>query len=160
MRKERRHKMNLLLQPALQLKLPAILLIVTLGFAALQVAHTQFAYGKLFEIVLEEAGRPPFLENLLREQTGDYIEVTSAFTLMYILVVVILSVAYAHRMIGPMVPLRRQIEALKNGDYGARVKLRKRDAFSEIAEDLNELAQVLEEHDKARASSAQEPGEA
>ena len=146
----RRHKMNLLLQPALQLKLPAILLIVTLGFVALQVAHTQFAYGKLFEIVLQEAGRPPFLEDLLREQTGDYIEVTTAFTLLYILVVVALSVAYAHRMIGPMVPIRRQIEALKNGDYSARATLRKRDAFSELADDLNELARMLEEHGKGR----------
>ncbi len=160
MGRERRHKMNLLLQPALQLKLPAVLLIATLGFAALQVAHTQFAYGKLFDIVLAEAGRPPFLENLLREQTADYIEVTSAFTFVYILVVVILSVAYAHRMIGPTVPLRRQIEALKNGDYSARVALRRGDAFSEMAEDLNELAQVLEEHGKEREPSAQGLGEA
>jgi HAMP domain-containing protein len=146
----RRYKMNLLLQPALQLKLPAILLIVTLGFVALQVAHTQFAYGKLFEIVLQEAGHPPFLEDLLREQTGDYIEVTGALTVLYILVVIALSVAYAHRMIGPMVPIRRQIEALKNGDYRARVTLRKRDAFNELADDLNELAHMLEEHGKGR----------
>jgi HAMP domain-containing protein len=157
---QRRHKMNLLLQPALQLKLPAILLIVTLGFAALQVAHTQLAYGKLFEIVLEEAGRPPFLEDLLREQTGDYIEMTLALTVLYISVVVLLSVGYAHRMIGPMVPIRRHTEALKNGDYSARVTLRKRDAFSELAKDLNELAQVLEEQEKTREPSAQAPGDA
>ena len=157
---QRRHKMNLLLQPALQLKLPAMLLFVTLGFAALQVAHTQFAYGKLFDVVLEEAGRPPFLEDLLKEQTGDYLEVTSALTLVYIFVVLVLSVAYAHRMIGPMVPIRRQTEALKNGDYSARVTLRKRDAFSELAEDLNELARMLEENEKTQASSAQTPGQA
>jgi methyl-accepting chemotaxis protein len=160
MRRERRHKMNLLLLPAMQLKLPVILLIVTLGFVALQVVHTEFAYGKLFEIVLEEAGRPPFLEKLLREQTGDYVEVTGALTLLYILVVVILWLAHGHRMIGPVLPLRRQIEALKNGDYGARVRLRKRDAFKEIAEDLNQLAQVLEEHGKEREPTAQGSGEA
>ena len=156
----RRHKINLLLQPALQLKLPALLLIITLGFVALQVAHTQFAYGKLFDIVLEEAGRPLFLEDLLRDQTGDYLEVTGAFTVLYIVVVVILSVAYAHRMIGPMVPIRRQIEALKNGDYSARVTLRKRDAFGDLAADLNELTRMLEEHGKEREPSAQASGEA
>jgi hypothetical protein len=118
--------MNLLLRPTLQLKLPAVVLIVTLGFVALQVAHTQLAYGKLFDVVFEEAGRPPFLKDLLREQTHDYLEVTTVLTLVYIFVVVIVSVAYGHRMIGPMVPLRRQTEALKNGDYGARVTLRKR----------------------------------
>lgn len=157
---QRRHKMNLLLRPALQLKLPAILLIVTLGFVALQVAHTQFAYGKLFEIVLEEAGHPPFLEELLRAQTGDYIEVTTVLTLLYILAVVSLSVTFAHRMVGPMVPIRRQTEALKNGDYKARVRLRKRDAFSDLAEDLNELAQMLEEHEKSREPTAEASGEA
>jgi methyl-accepting chemotaxis protein len=159
MGENRRYKMNLLLQPALQLKLPALLVIITLGFVALQVAHTQFAYGKLFEIVLEEAGRPPFLEDLLRDQTGDYLEVSGAFTVLYFLVVVILSVAYAHRMVGPMVPIRRQIEALKNGDYSARVTLRKRDAFGELAEDLNELTRMLEEHGKEREPSAQASGE-
>jgi methyl-accepting chemotaxis protein len=160
MRRQRRRKMNLLLQPGMQLKLPVILMIVTLGFVALQVAHTQFAYGKIFEIVLKEAGRPPFLEKLIREQTGDYVEVTSALTLLYIVVVVILWLAHGHRVIGPMVSLQRQIEALKNGDYGARVRLRKRDAFEEIAEDLNELAQVLEEPGKEREPSAQGPAEA
>jgi HAMP domain-containing protein len=160
MGKERRRKINLLLQPALQLKLPLLLLAVTLGFAALQVAHTEFAFGKLFEIVLEEAGHPPLLEGLLRDQTGDFIEVTGALTVLYVLVVMILSVAYAHRMIGPTVALRRQVEAMKNGDYDARVTLRQRDAFSELAEDLNELARVLEEHEKLRGPSAQTPGEA
>jgi methyl-accepting chemotaxis protein len=160
MGKERRRKTNLLLQPGLQLKLPLLLLIITLGFAALQVAHTQFAYGKLFEIVLQEAGRPPFLEDLLRDQTGDFIEVTGALTVLYVLLIIVLSVVYAHRMIGPTVALRRQIEAMKNGDYDARVTLRQRDAFSDLAEDLNELARVLEEHEKLRGPSAQTPGEA
>jgi HAMP domain-containing protein len=160
MGKERRRKMNLLLQPALQLKLPLILLIVTLGFGALQLAHTQFAYGKLFDIVLKEAGSPPFLEDLLRDQTGDFIEVTSVLAVLYVLVIVILSVVYAHRMIGPTVPLRRHVEALKNGDYTARVLLRKRDAFSELAEDLNELSRILEEHGKEREPSAHTTGEA
>jgi methyl-accepting chemotaxis protein len=160
MGEQRRYKVNLLLQPALQLKLPVILLLVALGFVALQVAHTQIAYGKLFEIVLEEAGRPSFLEDLLRDQTDDYLEVTTAFTLLYMFVVVILSVAYAHRMVGPMVPIRRQIEALKNGDYSARVTLRKGDAFCELAEDLNELARMLEEQGKEREPSAQASGEA
>ncbi|HEY5657539.1 MAG TPA: hypothetical protein VIY27_07090 [Myxococcota bacterium] len=151
---QRRRKINILLKPALQLKLPAILLLVTLGFAALQAAHTQFAYGKLFEIVFKEAGHPTFLQDLLRAQTTDYIEVTAALTILYALVVIVISVGYAHRMVGPSVPLQRHIEALKNGDYASRVKLRKHDAFEELAENLNELARMLEEHEKGRAPSA------
>jgi signal transduction histidine kinase len=85
---------------------------------------------------------------------------TLVFTFVYIFAVLLLSVGYAHRMIGPMVPIRRQTEALKNGDYSARVTLRKRDAFSELADDLNELAQVLEEQEKTREPTAQAPGEA
>ena len=40
------------------------------------------------------------------------------------------------------------MEALKNGDYGGRVHLRDGDAFQDLAEDLNELAALLERNEK------------
>jgi hypothetical protein len=153
----RRRKVNLLLQPALQLKLPVFLLIITLGFAAFQVAHGYFAYNRLFETVLKEAGQPPMLEELLRGQTRDFLEVSAELVVAYIAVVILLSVTYAHRMIGPTVAFRRQVEAMKNGDYAARVHLRKGDAFTELGDDLNELAGILERGDHKPDSSGPPP---
>lgn len=61
----------------------------------------------------------------------------------------------SHRLFGPTVPIRRHIARLRAGDYGSRIKLRKRDEFKIIAEELNLLAETLQEretisHRKAR----------
>ncbi|MDH3519042.1 MAG: hypothetical protein OEM49_01175 [Myxococcales bacterium] len=150
MAQQRRRTINLLLQPALQLKLPIFLLVVTLAFTALQLVHIYVAYNQLYDTVLKEAGQPPFLEDLLREQTKDFLEVTVELAFAYILVVLAFSVSYAHRMIGPTVAFRRHVEALKNGDYRSRIALRKRDAFGDLADDLNELADILERDGQKR----------
>jgi HAMP domain-containing protein len=55
---------------------------------------------------------------------------------------------YSHRIYGPTVALRRHIDNLKQGNYQARIRLRKHDELKNIAADLNSLAKILEE--KAR----------
>ncbi|MGE0633793.1 MAG: HAMP domain-containing protein [Pseudobdellovibrionaceae bacterium] len=50
----------------------------------------------------------------------------------------------SHRIFGPVVAIRRQLENLNSGRYEARIKLRKTDEFHEIAEDLNRLAETLQ----------------
>lgn len=50
---------------------------------------------------------------------------------------------YSHRIFGPEVSIRRQIDALCKGEYDKRITLRKRDEFKEVADDLNRLAEIL-----------------
>lgn len=50
----RRRLVNLRVWPGLQLKLPVGLLMITLAFSALFLAHTNKAYGTLFAVGLEE----------------------------------------------------------------------------------------------------------
>ena len=54
------------------------------------------------------------------------------------------------RVVGPVVAFQRQVEALKNGDYQSRVRLREKDCFDDLAQDLNELASLLERDEKRR----------
>ena len=46
----RRKAQNMLLRPGLQLRLPAYLLLLTLGFLGLLAAHTYEVYGRLFTL--------------------------------------------------------------------------------------------------------------
>ncbi len=148
-----RTRTNMLLDPALQLKLPLVLLIVTLVYAAFQIGHSYYAFHELFDDVFVEAGKPQFLKDLIREQTRTYIVLSAEIAVGYLLLVAVLSATYVHRMIGPIVAFRRHIEALKNGDYHSRVRLRKGDAFWEMLNDLNELAQRLEREGKREPSN-------
>ena len=87
------------------------------------------------------------------EQTATFVQLSAQVVIAYLLVVGVLSATYIHRMIGPIVAFRRHIEALKNGDYRSRVRLRKGDAFQDMLNDLNELAALLEREDEKRERS-------
>ena len=69
---------------------------------------------------------------------------SAAILSIWALVVTGLCIGYSHQLIGPVVALRRQIQALNGGNYRARTKLRKSDtAFLEMANDLDDLAKTL-----------------
>jgi HAMP domain-containing protein len=55
----------------------------------------------------------------------------------------VVSAIYTHRLIGPAIPLLRHVKALQAGRYTHRVSLRKYDAYTELAEALNQLAESL-----------------
>jgi hypothetical protein len=148
-----RTRTHVLLNPALQLKLPLVVLVVTLVYVAFQVGHSYYAFNDLFSDVFTEAGKPAFLEDLIQQQTATFIEVAAEVTIAYLLLVAGLSITYVHRMVGPMVAFRRHIEALKNGDFRSRVRLRKGDAFLYLVKDLNELAEILEIEERRKPSN-------
>jgi hypothetical protein len=129
-------------QPMTQLKLPAYLLVATLACGAVFAWQSQAAYERMYELVISEV--PETYVVMIREQTHDFAVVSASILAGYMLLVAGLCIGYSHRLIGPVVALRRQIQALKDGNYRARTKLRKSDtAFLEMGADLDELATIL-----------------
>jgi len=134
-------------QPMTQLKLPAYLLIATLVCGAIFAWQSQAAYERMYDLVISEV--PETYVVMIREQTHDFAVVSASILAGYILVVTGLCIGYSHRLIGPVVALRRQINALRDGNYRARTKLRKSDtAFLDMAADLDELAKTLGSADR------------
>jgi hypothetical protein len=134
-------------QPMTQLKLPAYLLIATLVCGAVFAWQSQSAYERMYDLVISEV--PASYVVMIEEQTHDFAVVCASILAGYILVVTGLCIGYSHQLIGPVVALRRQIQALKDGNYRARTKLRKSDtAFLDMADDLDELAKTLGRADR------------
>ncbi|GMR05405.1 MAG: hypothetical protein BMS9Abin24_222 [Thermodesulfobacteriota bacterium] len=50
----------------------------------------------------------------------------------------------SHRVVGPMYRFEKAVEELKAGNYGLRIRIRKRDEFKEMETLLNGLAETLE----------------
>ena len=131
------------LEAGTQLRLPAYLLLLTAGFGALFALNGYHAYGRIFEATLSMAA--PAMEELIRQQSDNFLITSVSIGVGYLLTTLVLCVGYLHRVIGPTVPLRRQIHALLEGDYSARVQLRASDAaMAGMADDLNDLARALE----------------
>jgi HAMP domain-containing protein len=142
---ERRKARNLLLSPTLQLKLPLYILLLSCTFLlfALLLGYTYF--DQLYIMMVENTEQGQYLQNAIGQQTGNFIEVSITLLLMYIILMVAITVLYTHRIIGPTIPLARHIRALKEGLYSHRVNLRKQDELKELAVELNELAEILEQ---------------
>jgi len=129
-------------EPMTQLRLPAYLLIATLACGALFAWQSHAAYERMYELVISEV--PETYALMIREQTHDFAVVSATILAGYVLVVTGLAIGYSHRLIGPVVALRRHIQALKDGNYRSRTKLRQSDtAYLEMANDLDELAKIL-----------------
>ena len=128
--------------PFAQLKLPVYLLILTLAFGALFAWHSTAAYERLYGLVISSI--PESHRVLLLDQTRDFAIVSATILTGYALFVLGVCLAYTHGLLGPLVALRRHVQALKDGEYGSRVELRESDrAYLDVAQDLNDLAQSL-----------------
>ncbi len=115
--------------------------------------HTHSAYAKLYEMVMTSV--PESFQEQIAYQTQDFSIVGAAILGGFVLVMVGFCIAYTHTLLGPTVPLRRQVQAMKDGNYQARNKLRQSDAAHQgLADDLNELASILQ-HTQKSAGSAQ-----
>jgi methyl-accepting chemotaxis protein len=68
--------------------------------------------------------------------------------LAIMVVVIVLGIVMSHRIAGPVFRIAADIDRVLSGERGVRVSLRRRDAFEELAEKVNEL---FEHIDDARA---------
>lgn len=143
--RERRRSLRLH-KPGFQLKPAIAILLLTASFLLLLGAAA--AGGFMRPLASVFANQPPSLALLMEKAAEDFAIVTSVTSLAYVLCVLAVCLIYSQRIFGPAVAFRRHVEALKNGDYAARVHLRNGDAFTDLERDLNELAEILEANAK------------
>ena len=137
-----------LLQPSLQLKFPIYAVLLTILFLVSVTSVLYLAFGNLFLEILEESPWSNYHSNAIQNQASAAISVVLVCTLAYAILVVIFSVILTHRLVGPIVAFERQIKAFKQGSFSARTTLRKHDEFKNIARELNELGEILEENSR------------
>jgi len=92
--------------------------------------------------------------NMYRANSGEQTHLIVAFIAVSITLIVELLVsipiAYyfgirqSHRVVGPMIRLKRTLEVIGQGDYSQRITLRKGDALIELANQINKMAENLE----------------
>ena len=140
------------LQLGAQIRLPLYLLIITTVFVSVFAWHTHSAFAKLYAMVMTSV--PESYQEQVLSQTQDFSIVGAAILGGFVLAMLGFCIAYTHTLLGPTVPLRRQVQSMKDGNYQARNKLRKTDAAHQgLADDLNELASILQQAQKRTRSA-------
>ncbi len=137
-----------LADPRQQIRLVITVLGITCLFLVLAAGNSYAAYSSMLNSVL--AMTPSDWADDLVAQTHSYVVVTLALAVGYFFAMVGASIAFVHRVVGPLVALRRHVDELRRGRYASRVKLRRAGGLhADLAEQLNELAAALESEERA-----------
>ena len=147
---QKRRVLNAVWQPFLQFKLLMYMLGSTAFVAVLLAAFLYFAFSDLVNVVTGKTEATSYYGEMIEIQLVHLFRYCGALFVLYILLLAAVCVAYTHRLIGPLRPFTRHVDALSRGDYSSRVRLRKSDLelYDDYAAKLNALAVHLETKDK------------
>ena len=145
--KDQRRIRNYLLQPLLQIKLGLYSILFALFFSSviLLIVYLNLRDFAEIVVVLTDSGsetRELFFEYATASQWW-----IGLLVMGFLISNIIISVTYTHKLIGPTVAFRSQLERIRSGDFSQRVNLRKGDAFIEVATELNLLTDMLSENE-------------
>ena len=142
---ENRKARNFLLKPGLQLKLAFYVLLLSLGFVFITVLFGKLYFEQTYITLIDNTTQSEYIQAIVTQQIHDFKSLSLLLLAVYTVMIVLVATVYTHRMIGPTLPIMRHVKALKDGFYSHRVKLREYDCFQELADELNELAETLEQ---------------
>lgn len=143
--KQQRSMRNILLRPEFQLKYSFYFVGITLitmgGVFLLFLLSLEDMISTLAVVYRIEPEVIGAIQDSLRTATFTTIIVGALFGLISVSLGIILT----HRLIGPMVPIRRLIQQLSEGQYGIQGRLRNKDDYQDVMNDLNRLSLKLSE---------------
>ena len=145
MGRPRRKVRNYLLQPLLQIKLGLYSILIAILFAGILSLTLYFKLAQFAEIVFELTDVEEEVSNMLTVYLTETSSIIALIMFGFLLASISLAIVYTHKLVGPTVAFRRHIQRLMSGQYDAKTVLRKGDAFSDLADDLNRLSEVLSE---------------
>jgi HAMP domain-containing protein len=141
---ERRKARNLLIKPGIQLRLPLYVFLLSFTFVLLAVLFGNLYFEQTYVTLLQSTSQSEYVQRILDRQAQEFKLLALLLLLGYVLLMVVVTMIYTHRLLGPAIPMLRHVKALQEGRYSHRIKLRKYDAFTELADQLNELAETLQ----------------
>ena len=143
--RQQRSMRNILLRPEFQLKYSFYFVGITLitmgGVFLLFLLSLEDMISTLAVVYRIEPEVIGAIQDSLRTATFTTIIVGALFGLISVSLGIILT----HRLIGPMVPIRRLIQQLTEGQYGIQGRLRNKDDYQDVMSDLNKLSLKLSE---------------
>ena len=152
--RNRRKIKNLLQKPKFQVRFGIYLFLVSAFSAvALQMVVLQAFQEIIAELMADSDIDRAHIAAVADAPLQIIVPVLLAFLVAYAISFVILGIYLTHRIVGPMVPIRRHIEALSEGKYGITARIRKKDDLHELVDLLNTLSQKLAQRHGSADSS-------
>ena len=147
MERQPRNIRSTLVEPFKQIKLGVYIIAVSIffvGFVSTLVVYAFMEqYKQLMEIfnVVGANSQWELVQNSVFEKNILRIGMAMAFYIVSLFLIVFWA---THRFFGPLITIGRFVAKISDGDYTARVSVRKRDELQDLVAQLNQMAETLE----------------
>lgn len=132
-------------QPFLQYKLLMYLLGGSVLVAMILGSFLLYALSDMIGIIDAQGSSNNYYGEMIGKEMINIFRYCGALFVLYVIFLAAICITYTHKVIGPLKPINRHIDALVAGNYQHRVMLRDKDLplIKEQAEKLNVLAAAL-----------------
>lgn len=141
---ERRKARNLLIKPGMQLRFSLYVLLLSFVFLLIGLLIGNLYFEQTYVTLMQHTTQSVYLQRVIPQQIAEFKQLALLLLGSYVLLMIVITTFITHRLIGPTIPMIKHVRALREGHYGHRVNLRRYDAFTELADELNLLAKSLE----------------
>lgn len=138
---------NFLLMPHIQIPLGAYMIGLAIALLGVLTSIVYLKMGEIISLIVQLTDVEEEVEEVLINYVNDMSWWVILAIVIYIGINMLISILYTHKMVGPIFAFRRHVQALIEQKYDAKTHLRKRDAFSGLAQDLNDLSDALAKRD-------------
>lgn len=142
--RNRRSVKNIIVSPKQQLRYSLVLVVgscltlaLFVGVLIFQINQTITTLGLAYSLDAE-------VVEAIQKSLSSALWMAMILAALSILSSLALAIRLSHKIYGPMVAIKRYLDALMSGDYKARLNLRQGDDLLELRDALNQLAETLE----------------
>jgi len=145
--RSKRNLKSIVVEPFKQIKIGAYVIVVSLGFLVFAGASISYAFYEQYQQVME-------IFNVVDSSTQWELVTNDIFFknalilagvfIAYVVLLFVIVFKATHRIYGPLVGVERFVGQLTSGDYQRRIVIRRGDELQRLADQLNRLAEHLE----------------
>lgn len=127
-----------------QLKYAVLLSLLGALVAVLFSIHVFYFLNENIQVFIPNFNENPEIAKIIFSEQKKIALYLCVLIFLVISVLFFVGVMITHRIVGPALVLKRKMQELSDGDYSARVFLRKGDELKDLADTFNSMAESLE----------------
>ncbi len=128
-----------------QLKYAILLSLLGALVAVLFSAHVFYFLNENIQVFIPNFNDNPEIAQIIFNEQKKIALYLGILIVLVVCVLFFMGIMITHKIVGPVLVLKRKMQELQNGNYDARVYLRKGDELKDLADTFNTMAQTLQE---------------
>ena len=124
--------------------------------AVLFAAHVFYFLNENIQVFIPNFTESPDIAQIIFSEQKKIAIYLAILIFLVMCVLFFAGIIITHKIVGPALVLKRKMQDLAEGHYGARAYLRKGDELKDLAETFNDMAKSLQERSKKKEPSKKE----